>query len=94
MKILKKDKNAIAYGQVYVLIVLFVACFIWIILGLMVDQVDEVFLSLSATEDRYSDGIIARFPEVLNTWGYMLFLFASTGLIYMIKRALEQPEEY
>jgi len=89
-----KDKNAIAYGQVYVLIVLFVACFIWIILGLMVDQLDEVFLSISATEDRYSDGMIARLPEIINTWGYALFLFVSAGLIYMIKRALEQPQEY
>ena len=89
-----KDKNAIAYGQVYVLIVLFVACFIWIILGLMVDQVDEVFLSISATEGKYSDGMIARFPEVLNTWGYLLFLFVSAALVYMIKRALEQPQEY
>jgi len=94
MASLRKDKTAIAYGQVYVVIVLFVACFIWIILGLVVDQLDEVFLSVSATDGRYSDGILSRFPEVLNTWGYLLFLFVSAGLIYMIKRALEQPTEY
>lgn len=91
---LLKDNNAIAFGQIYVLIVLFVACFIWIILGLMVDSLDEVFISVSATEGRYSDGLIDRFPEIVNTWGYALFLFVSAGLIYIIKRAMEQPREY
>lgn len=91
---LLKDNKAIAFGQIYVLIVLFVACFIWIILGLMVDSLDEVFISICATEDRYSDGLMDRFPEIINTWGYLLFLFVSAGLIYMIKRALEQPREY
>lgn len=91
---LLKDNNAIAFGQIYVLIVLFVACFIWIILGLMVDSLDEVFISVSATEGRYSDGLMDRFPEIVNTWGYALFLFVSAGLIYIIKRAMEQPREY
>ena len=89
-----KDNKAIAFGQIYVLIVLFVACFIWIILGLMVDSLDEVFISISATEGRYSDGLMDRFPEIVNTWGYALFLFVSAGLIYIIKRAMEQPREY